>query len=1074
MKLKTISIAAIVLAALALGLGYRPDVPAPIAEPEAKPKAATTVPLPVGKVTEREDPALPADEPGSGFENLAPGLVRPLLIEAVIPEPGQSIELPIGDPPFPVYQVAGHFRHDNGDISIHAHGEGLHQRATLTWGDQGLFARIGSDQGLHLVHSDASGSWLIDLNDEGLEVDNFHGDTLGQAILHPLAASALERQQSDATAGLRAPAGTSQTSSSIHQIDVMFIYTPDMLERYPGSLIDTRLNHLLAIANQAMADSEVPIVVRLVHHRQIPYPAQAENRMTLFQLRDAMRGEAVPAFEGVREARDQFGADIVALTWPHDIETRGSCGVAFFPNQMANGSFDASHGVHIDNDGASNWSICSDAVFTHELGHNLNAEHQRSQSSGDDPARSNYAFVAPNRFHTVMGSFGTGDVNRYLRLDVFSNPRIQCGGQPCGSTQPGQGADNAAAVNQLAPIVAAYRAPTQPGQLTPPPRSNPDSDGDGVSDWDDPFPFDPFDGDPPEPTDPPFVFSPRTLSEGSQDQDWELLVISAGSDQVLAFSPDGQFRSVVTAPEPKHPGPILTEFSDMDIDNEGRLYLLANGDVRRFDRLSGELIDIYLDATRPEPAELQSPFPRALGFGPANQLIVLGDNAIERYDAQRQRLNFPQTGDLRPSPANWNDLLAFSPRAFAVHQSRFHMVDSGTPRILRFDVTTGFRLNDLAGPDNPWVEDPWDLAFDQAGLLYLANGQAGNVLRFDPDTNSFVDEFIPAGSQGLAFARALAFGPDGDLYVACRESSHILRFDGQTGAARGVVAEAGQGGLSEPSSLLFARRLDEVHRGHSGHFIDLERGGEGWLFEVLDRERVSMSWFTYPPGAETADQAWMVGVGEIQGNRVEFDEVLFTEGSGFGIDFDPASLVLVPWGEIQLEFHNCDSATLSYQGPPDWGQAERRLTRLIRIPGLPCGSQALNAEPDRPGISGQWFNRELSGQGWFLQEIEPDRVFLAGYSYDSDGQQLWLVGDSGRFEGRELVFEDILISRGTRFGDEFESEDVELLPWGSVRFEFDSCDTALVHYQSDLPGFGSGTLPNVRLTGLEDLDCALP
>lgn len=1012
--------------------------------------------------------------PGSGFEQIDENLVRPVQLRLEAPRPGQLLDLVTSPASASTsrYTVVGRHEHANGDISVHARGHGLDERATLTYGSQGMFARVSSPDGLYMVHSDHSGSWLIDLNDERLEVDPLHDDTLGQPILHPLAASASQQQSAaEHTSATLTQLASTHSSQGLSQIDVMFIYTPDMLTRYPGELIETRLNHLVAIANQTLVDSEVPIVVRLVHHRSVNYTRNSENRSTLIELRSAMAGQSIPGFEGVRQAREQYGADIVALTWPHNIETRGNCGIAYFP-VIGSAGANPSYGVHIDNDGASNWSVCSDAVFTHELGHNLNAEHQRSQSSGDDPDRSNYAFVELNRFHTIMGSFGTGHTNRYLRLDLFSNPRIQCGGATCGSSSVDQGSDNATEISRLGPVVANYQSQNVPGTQTRPPPSNPDSDGDGIPDAIDPYPFDPFNGQPP-PESPPFVFSPRNLSSGATEAAWELLVASAGSDQVLAFSPDGQFLSTVTSPVAADAGPVLSEYTDMATDTAGRLYLLASGDVRRFDRLSGDLIDIYLDATRPLPAELQSPFPKAMGFISGSQLVVLGDNAIERYDEQRRRLNFPQSSTTTDDPGNWNDSLDLALRAMAQWQNGLFIAEASQNRILRFSTTNGLRVADIAGPNNPWISDPWDLVFDNNGLLYLANGSAGNVLRFDISNNSFVDEFIATGSQGLAFARALAFGPDGDLYVACRETSRILRFDGQTGAPKGAVVDAGQAGLSEPSSLLFARRVNEVDRGHSGHFYVPERAGEGWLFEVLDRERVSMSWFSYPPEGDQAEQAWLVGIGQIEGNRVEFQDVLLTSGQGFGTEFQPDSLDWVEWGEISVEFAHCDQAQLSYRGPDGWGEGSHSISRLITLPGLPCGSQPLTASADQPGISGQWFDPSRSGQGWFLQEIEANRVFVSWYSYDAEGRQAWVVGD-GRFEGRDLIFDELLITRGTVFGPDFAVEDIELEPWGNLRFSFSDCENAVAEYQSTLPGFNSGILQAERLTRLEDLDCQLP
>ncbi|MFU8832518.1 MAG: zinc-dependent metalloprotease family protein [Wenzhouxiangella sp.] len=1024
---------------------------------------------------------------GSGFQDLPPGVVMPLLPNRALPALGQALRVELGQKQPLALEVVRHSKHGNGDISVHASNPGNDlERATLTYGEMGLFGRISSEEGLFLVHSDATGTWLIDLDDERLDVDNFHNDTLGQPLLHPVVAhdSGTDHTSSilhelGAVAEKSSSAYDSQSNlSGTSQIDVMFIYPPEMIERYPGSLIETRLNHLVAIANQAMVDSEVPIVVRLVHHRMVNYDQHQANREALRDLSRALQGQFVPGLGNLQQTRQTYGADIVALTWPHDIETRGSCGIAWFPRRAPGGGYDSSFGVHIDNDGVSNWSVCSDAVFTHELGHNLNAEHQRSASSGDDPERANYAFIRDQRFHTIMGSFGTAHHDRFRRVDVFSNPNIPCGGASCGSTIVGQRANNAAEISSFGPIIAGYATQAMPGQALRPSRSEPDSDDDGVSDWLDPYPFDPFDGQPPPDNNPPFVFDPRPLRDPQQESDWELLVASSGSDRILSFDLEGRFRGVIAAPEATNPGPVLTEFSDMDLDDEGRLYLLASGDVRRFDRLSGQLIDIYLDAGLPTPRQLQSSFPRALGFIPGNQLVVLGDNAIERYDAERARLNFPQTNEPQINPFSWNDLMNLPLRGFGFHQSRLYVTEAHSNRIMAFSTINGSRLADIAGPDNSHVSDPWDVAFDNQGHIYIANGAAGNVLRFDMASASFVDEFVAAGSGGLAFSRALAFGPDGHLYVACQQTNQVLRFNGQTGAPMGALAEAGQAGLSAPTSLLFAPRLDQIHAGHSGSYYDPERDGEGWLIEVIQEDFAAMSWFTYPPIGSGGDddggeQAWMVGVGSISGSRVIFDDILITRGQGFGSTFDPTSLELVPWGNAEFEFANCSSGTLDYQGPEEFGSGSRTLQRLIGIPGLPCGSHAAPPQPEAPGVSGQWSDPDLDGQGWFIQEVGAGQVFVAWYTYDDNANQIWLVG-TGTVNGDVLHFEQMLTTSGTWFGEDFDADDVDRRHWGSMTFTFTDCNSAVVDYASVNPDFGSGTMFPQRITRLSGLDCQLP
>ncbi|WP_169751120.1 reprolysin-like metallopeptidase [Wenzhouxiangella marina] len=991
---------------------------------------------------------------------------RLLQIRAAARPRGDWLSLDLG----PAGRIAGPVQrrvaHANGDESLLVR-DGGHEalpRALLTWGEEGLFGRIQTEQGLFLVHSDAAGSWLVDVNDPKLSVDAFEHD-----VLEPSARTIASTAASMAS-GQEAIA--QPASDDAHLIDVMFAYPPSMVERYPDGLITTRLNHLVAIANQTFVDTQVPVAVRLVGQTLVDYRASEENGETLGNLQQALAGNPVAGLGTLAAQRNALGADIVAFTWPHDIETRGSCGIAFFPF-FENGRYDPSYGVHIDNDGFSNWSVCSDSVFTHELGHNLNAEHQRSRSSGDDPERSNYAWIRFGELHSIMGSFGTGDQDRYRRLDVFSNPAIQCGGAPCGSSAPGTGANNAAEILQLAPILASYRGSISSESVSRPGPSALDQDQDGQLDRDDPFPFDPFDGQGDPDPDPALVFSPRALADEA-DTDQELLVVSSGSNEVLAFGIDGEFRSVALRPERVNPGPILTGYSDLIADSEGRLYLLANGDVRRYDRLSGRLIDVFLGSQRPEPNDLLSAFPRAMATLPNNQFVVLGDTAIERYSADQGRLlTRLQGAEPTREPANWNEQLDLALRAAAHIALRLYVAEATGNRILAFSAATGQRLPDLAGPDNGRIVDPWDLAFDAQGRLYLANGEAANVLRYDLNAG-FLDEFIPSGRGGLIHARALAFGPEGDLYVADRERDAVLRYDGETGAFLETVVEPGANGLDAPVSLAFSARIDQTVAGTSGHFFAPERAGEGWLVERLNDNTAAMSWFTYPPDSDAeAEQAWLVGIGAIDGARMVFDEVFVSRGQGFGVDFDPDSFELVPWGQLSMEFHDCNAGVAHWTGPEDWGSGEQRFDRLIEIPGLPCGSEPRPAEPARPGVSGQWFEPQRSGQGWFIEEVADGALFVAWYSYDAQGHQQWLVGNGEIAEGI-AHFPEMLRPVGTRFGSAFDPGEVVLEPWGSLTIRFTDCLNAVAEYQAIDPTVGAGMLFPERLTQLEQLDCAIP
>ncbi len=309
--------------------------------------------------------------------------------------------------------------------------------------------------------------------------------------------------------------------------------------------------------------------------------------------------------------------------------------------------------------------------------------------------------------------------------------------------------------------------------------------------------------------------------------------------------------------------------------------------------------------------------------------------------------------------------------------------------------------------------------------------------------------------------------------MADRDQNAVLRFNGDSGAFEGYAVQPGQAGLDQPEALAFVSEIDQTVAGSSGHYFAPERAGEGWLLERLNEDSAAVSWFTYPPAAAGSDQAWLVGVGEIDDQNVHFQELLITTGSGFGTGFDPDSFQTEVWGELTLSFHDCNSGVARWAGPEGWGSGQQRFDRLIEIPGLPCGSEALSPSADKPGVSGQWFEPSRSGQGWFIQEVAAGQIFIAWYSYDDQGQQYWLVG-SGQVNQGVAQFDELLRPVGTAFGADFDPAEVSLLPWGSLTITFSDCLNAVAEYTALDPAIGSGVLFPERLTNLDALECVIP
>ena len=716
-----------------------------------------------------------ANQATAGFEHLPAGSVHRVEPNTNLFSDGRSLELPLPNGQRAVIDLHQSAVHPGGHRSLQISGaDGAAASGFVTAGPEGIYGQISTGAGRYRIHTDAGGTWLLNLDDPAIRVEQGCNTNEIQDPFH---------HRPDIPAG-RADSDNGEPI----QIDKMIIYTQDVADRYPGSLIETRVNHLIALTNQAIIDSELDIVLRLVHHELTSYDRAVSSFPALNDMRNALLGETIEGFEDLAATRAEYGADLIAMLWAADIETRGACGVAFLPFiPEGETEYDSSRSVQISADGITNWSVCSDSTFVHEVGHQLGANHNR-ESFGTTPLPPDaryFALLNYGRFNTVMSSISSADVNRYKRLNVYSNPNIQCGGEPCGSDEPEAAIDNASVMAFYAPFVADYMPSTLPGQVVPPPPSFPDSDGDGVNDWEDPFPFDPFNGEGPEPPQPS-PWQPLPSFPGDEPEHWELLVADSANDQIHAWGMDGQYKGVLIQAKPDpfpDERPAFSEYTGLAIRDDGLIYALAVGDVRRYDRLDQVQHDIFLSSQPPgpgQPAQLSAGFPKALAFNHDQSVLTISNlNALESYDPAGQRIGF--TGVPAPPPdPGFVQPHAVRDLVFEPDGAGFYVVEALTRRVLYYADPQDFNPRELDLLDPELVDDPWAITIGPDGFLYLANGQVGNVLRLRSESGQ-AHAFIEPGLGGLSFARDLAFGPDGNLYVLDRDQRAVLRYDAESG-----------------------------------------------------------------------------------------------------------------------------------------------------------------------------------------------------------------------------------------------------------------------------------------------------
>jgi hypothetical protein len=118
-------------------------------------------------------------------------------------------------------------------------------------------------------------------------------------------------------------------------------------------------------------------------------------------------------------------------------------------------------------------------------------------------------------------------------------------------------------------------------------------------------------------------------------------------------------------------------------------------------------------------------------------------------------------------------------------------------------------------------------------------------------------------------------------------------------------------------------------------------------------------------------------------------------------------------------------------------------------------------------FSGAWFDPKHDGEGFVVEVLADDRAVVYWFTYHGDGRQRWMMG-VGAVEDNRIVINDLMDSKGGRFGSDFNPAEVTLRPVGTLTITFDSCSQAVANYTVDEIG-GHQLLG--RLTEIHGHEC---
>jgi hypothetical protein len=265
------------------------------------------------------------------------------------------------------------------------------------------------------------------------------------------------------------------------------------------------------------------------------------------------------------------------------------------------------------------------------------------------------------------------------------------------------------------------------------------------------------------------------------------------------------------------------------------------------------------------------------------------------------------------------------------------------------------------------------------------------------------------------------------------------------------------------SSVALAQGNAQVDAGMSGSWFDPDHDGEGFLLEVLENRTAVIYWFTYD---ESGQQRWFTGVGAVIDDSINFESLLLAEGPEFGEGFNPDQVEYTDAGELTIQWADCNNAAASYR--VNGVDGSQQLIRLSTLAGLECPGPVSSASP----LSGSWFDQTHDGEGLVIEALDNASVVVFWFSYDAAGRQAWFYG-VGEQNDTGIMVDDVVITRGGRFGPDFNPDDVVRESWGSLQIEL-GCDYGKLDYSSSVSGYGEGKQTLTRLTSPGNPQCEEP
>ncbi|MGY1410412.1 FG-GAP-like repeat-containing protein [Luteimonas sp. A611] len=357
--------------------------------------------------------------------------------------------------------------------------------AVLTFGEKAVFGMISGDDAHYRVRTDRSGAWVV-ATDPRLVAANGGRPKDGNDVLMPPESRALAAAVSRHLDSKSMATSDAIPNKATAVVDVLIGYSSTIASELGSQAAAiTLMSNLAAAANAAYANSGVNMRLRLVHAMSVSYADNTRNRDALQQLTGYNVDTQQPvtpnaAFNALRAARNEYGADLVAFVRRYREPEQDGCGIAWLLGMDQSGisTADEAFGYAVVSDGSdrdegdNNTYFCSQFSLAHELGHLMGQAHDRDNATDAGVHSYSYGYreASPTGFFTIM-AYPSG--NAQIEAPYFANPAVRFSNRPTGTSTT----DNVRSMNSTMPIVARFR-----NTVVPMVNAYSDFNGDGLSD----------------------------------------------------------------------------------------------------------------------------------------------------------------------------------------------------------------------------------------------------------------------------------------------------------------------------------------------------------------------------------------------------------------------------------------------------------------------------------------------------------------------------------------------------------------------------------------------------------------